>query len=680
MVGVIFNGERSKGSFEISIIATMFFSDTLSMVSFCKASFKIFLPIIFLLIASDELLANESNVPVVEWKRTSENLLVSGSFRIHHDSSGKMDVNQFLEVVQSGNLNSLENGRYSKGIDSGAYWLLLSFEVIDQGWSPKHILSRTGSIKEADFYLFSGEKLLESGSSGYASFFTGRQLAHTTHYTFPQLDAGRYDLVIRLHTINDYDMHFNMVNENEFMRSVIFLYSFIMFYIGGLLILIVFHLLLYFRLNDVAYLFYSAFAGCMLLFAITYSGVVDYWLQNLGYYPVGDYSVYFRGLTHVFAVLFAMAFLKEGINEKKSHWSLKVILVYLVGYLGAVALFSHDLGVVGLIKVNEGIVSLVILWRAFTSWRCGFRPAGIYLLAWLVFLSSIIFWGAASGGLFHKNMLIHFFPLVGNLVEISIMAIALSMRMGAIRDAQVIANQNAIRSQHFETLVRVLCHDISNPLSVALESIKQIEYSDDQVSAKEKFIPYVKRSLEKINSLVSQMRILSAVKGGKYNSKLQAVDLGAIVQNVEENFADRLRRKNINLEIRCEKGVMIMADAVSLEQQILNNLMSNAIKFSFAGGRIEVSVGAQGKAAYLRVRDHGTGIAKDRLAHLFDGTVSTTSPGTENEQGTGFGLPIVKSFVEMYGGKISVTTQGSNEHDRGTEFTVTFPLLMKKQQ
>ena len=95
-------------------------------------------------------------------------------------------------------------------------------------------------------------------------------------------------------------------------------------------------------------------------------------------------------------------------------------------------------------------------------------------------------------------------------------------------------------------------------------------------------------------------------------------------------------------------------DPTSLEHQVINNLISNAIKFSFVGGEIIVTVAGNNGSITSCVRDYGTGMPDDVLHKIFDTREPTTRVGTANEKGTGFAMPVVHSYIELYGGKISV--------------------------
>ena len=115
--------------------------------------------------------------------------------------------------------------------------------------------------------------------------------------------------------------------------------------------------------------------------------------------------------------------------------------------------------------------------------------------------------------------------------------------------------------------------------------------------------------------------------------------------------------------------IYIYADEDMLNSIVLN-LITNAIKFSNRGGEITISTNCQNGFANISVKDNGVGMDEQTLKRIFKLDSNKSTPGTENETGTGLGLLIVKEFVEKHGGSIKVISQPS----KGSNFTFTIPL------
>ncbi|NRA46218.1 MAG: ATP-binding protein [Oligoflexales bacterium] len=121
------------------------------------------------------------------------------------------------------------------------------------------------------------------------------------------------------------------------------------------------------------------------------------------------------------------------------------------------------------------------------------------------------------------------------------------------------------------------------------------------------------------------------------------------------------------------KSFVVSAEPVSLLNDVINNLLTNAIKFSYDNGTITVKCYLSQDWKVVEIIDKGMGIPKNLIGKLFDYYKSTSRLGTQGEKGTGFGLPLVKSFMDAYHGCIDVkSTEKGKGEGHGTTFTLKF--------
>jgi two-component system CheB/CheR fusion protein len=123
------------------------------------------------------------------------------------------------------------------------------------------------------------------------------------------------------------------------------------------------------------------------------------------------------------------------------------------------------------------------------------------------------------------------------------------------------------------------------------------------------------------------------------------------------------------------ESVHVAGDAARLEQ-VLNNLVDNALKYTPPGGTVTVTTGRAGRDAVLRVRDTGRGISADELARVFDLFVQGPQALDRTRGGLGLGLTLVKRLVELHGGSVAAVSEGPG---RGSEFTVRLPALARAE-
>lgn len=154
-----------------------------------------------------------------------------------------------------------------------------------------------------------------------------------------------------------------------------------------------------------------------------------------------------------------------------------------------------------------------------------------------------------------------------------------------------------------------------------------------------------------------------------------AVDLGTFIDDhIRRYFPEQLHNKNIQIHCGVESGLQITIDAVAL-RRIMDNLISNAIKFSLPGKSIFVRILSVDQAVYISVQDQGPGISKSDQQKLFRKFQKLSARPTAGESSTGLGLAIVKSLVEQIKGEINV----NSELGKGTEFVIRLPRVAKTQ-
>lgn len=212
------------------------------------------------------------------------------------------------------------------------------------------------------------------------------------------------------------------------------------------------------------------------------------------------------------------------------------------------------------------------------------------------------------------------------------------------------------QGQKIDDLFRVLFHDLANPLgriTIGLSIAKrQMEKGESN-----RGIDIATSAADSMLDITQNIRKMYAVRKGKANVDLSLTSLNSAVEYVQKIFTNELDRKKLELLYDFEKfsEVKILVEPVSFKNQVLGNLISNAIKFSPIGSQIMINAqkGSNG-TVIVSVSDQGIGIPASLQSQLFDINKKTSRPGTEGEQGSGFGMNIMKSFVDMYGGQIEI--------------------------
>ena len=231
-----------------------------------------------------------------------------------------------------------------------------------------------------------------------------------------------------------------------------------------------------------------------------------------------------------------------------------------------------------------------------------------------------------------------------------------------------IQRQNDERKQ----LLHVLCHDLANPFASMISCLDMINDGDSFLKLKNSLLDTATNGL----NLIDMVRRIRSLEEKGIADLARPVELLPLVMKAQILLQQRFSAKNVSLAVAVPAGVVINVEEVSFVNSVLNNLLSNAIKFSSSGSTVSIDA-LQTNETVIRIIDSGIGMPPEILNHLFDIRKMTSRPGTAGETGTGFGMPLVRRFVESAGGSIKVESRDIVRFpdDHGTVVTLTLPLV-----
>ncbi|MCU6501803.1 response regulator [Rugamonas sp. A1-17] len=231
--------------------------------------------------------------------------------------------------------------------------------------------------------------------------------------------------------------------------------------------------------------------------------------------------------------------------------------------------------------------------------------------------------------------------------------------------------QSAERQNHAkDEFLAMLGHELRNPLSAISSAASLIGLpgvSADGVGRARKII---QRQSQHLGSIVDDLLDLSRAMSGKILLNRAPLDLAALVAQTLETYRATGRSADYELVNDLDPG-WVEGDATRLEQ-IASNLIDNALKYTPAGGRIEVRTWTENDDVVLSVRDTGVGIAADLLPHVFDVFVQGSSTLDRSQGGLGIGLSLVRRLAELHGGDIAADSKGPGG---GSTFTLRLPRI-----
>jgi signal transduction histidine kinase len=222
-----------------------------------------------------------------------------------------------------------------------------------------------------------------------------------------------------------------------------------------------------------------------------------------------------------------------------------------------------------------------------------------------------------------------------------------------------------------DDFLATLSHELRTPLNAMLGWVQLLRVHSDDADMRNHAIDVVERNARTQVQIVADMLDVSRIITGQMNLALSCVDLPSIVRGGCEALSAAAAAKNVDLQVEIEPlDADVYGDAARL-QQVVWNLVSNGIKFTPAGGRVNVRLSGNESHAEISVRDTGVGIAPDVLPFVFDRFRQADSSLTRPFGGLGLGLAIVRHLVELHGGSVYASSAGTGA---GAAFAIRLPL------
>jgi signal transduction histidine kinase/ActR/RegA family two-component response regulator len=223
-----------------------------------------------------------------------------------------------------------------------------------------------------------------------------------------------------------------------------------------------------------------------------------------------------------------------------------------------------------------------------------------------------------------------------------------------------------------DEFLALLSHELRTPLGSALVWLELLRAEPLEKGAR-RAVDMIQRSARQLSDLIDQLLDMSRTVAGKLSFEKQTTDLVAVVEDVVAAAAPEAAAKGVQLEANIERPLdRLWADPGRL-RQALGNLVSNAIKFTPAGGTVGVRLEHAGSVARVQVTDTGAGIAADVLPYIFERFRLGDTKSTRAQGGLGIGLAIAQYISEQHEGTLRAASEGPG---RGSVFTLDLPLRL----
>lgn len=465
-----------------------------------------------------------------------------------------------------------------------------------------------------------------------------------------------------------FDGYFQTMSESTFhYRESRGLYIY-MLYIGAFVALIVYNLLLYISLGDVIYLYYCSSALFVHLAGLSVTGILDFAAAPLHISP-SEYQLFYTGMAVLTTLLFSARFYSISTYSRSITVVFQFLMAFsLINVLAYIGPWEKLFGGAYLGYVIDGIAPLSIfamLAGGIVSYRKGNVMAKFYLVSWgCLFAGALIYFGHYAG-IFSRNMISSNGILIGNLLEMLGFSLGMAYKISILDQEKNEALIRARGKSEYQRMVRVLLHDLSNPVGliqyyVGLKSSRPEEFEAKSAKAWDK----IRFGLTKLTEIISFHREQEV----QINKLTRTVSLSPILLRevfieVELMFEERLEMKGLKLNFEGPMDIFVKAERVSFINEVMSNIISNAIKFSPPGGVITIVTNTakeNGKdIVYIHVRDEGKGFSPEQIKSFEKDHFLESTLGTKGEKGSGFGLSLIKGYMEVYEGEMNLLASGS---------------------
>lgn len=235
--------------------------------------------------------------------------------------------------------------------------------------------------------------------------------------------------------------------------------------------------------------------------------------------------------------------------------------------------------------------------------------------------------------------------------------------------------ENTIESR--DTLYSVIAHDLRSPLG----SLKMMNNAILMMVDKNQISPEVYEMLQMMNKTSEEIFLLldNLLKWAKNRLKKQNIykqetDINSVISSTAEMYIPMASQKGVSIRLLDLDKELVGSIDIDMIKTVVRNLISNAIKFSFEGGTVDISTRIEGTSVIVSVKDSGKGIKKEDQEKLLKANTHFTSYGTNNEKGSGLGLMLCKDFVELHDGKLWF----ESEDGKGSTFFFSLKALSKE--
>lgn len=487
------------------------------------------------------------------------------------------------------------------------------------------------------------------------------------------------DIYLKVTTRGGVVVPISFFTNDSFHISDAELYGFELMFIGLLIGMLTYNLMLCFLVKDKAYLYYAFYIFFVILWATHMNGILyQFFFREDGF--VGTYAIgLFISCAGIFGTLFTVQFLDKKHRNKKAIYVRNGIICSWI-FLN-ILIFFIPLGIY-FKSVTFGVIinAAFLLYLASSAAFRGSYSAKVYLFSWGIALSCVVYYTLMILGYISATKLGTHIAKIGIASESILLSIALASKLREIETQKINNFLKYRRKAKTLSLIKDeflanTAHELKTPLHgiIGLTNSLLVSPSNDFSDEVKKNLSLISRSGKRLSFLINDILDLVRLKHKDISLNIQLVDPFPVIEQVLSLLDPMVVKPNVKIVNAIpQNGPWIRCDENRL-YQIFFNLISNSIKFTH-NGSITISSKIIGEKILFSIHDTGIGIDNENKERIFDRfeQVGSSSKSLYNN-GVGLGLPIAKKLIELHSGSLELFSGAG----KGTLITFSLPYAMR---
>jgi signal transduction histidine kinase len=526
---------------------------------------------------------------------------------------------------------------------------------------------------------------------------------------------------LRFRTTSSMNIPLYIWSQNALMQSISREQLVVGLYYGALVVILIYNLFLFIGIRDINYLYYIFFIAGQIMYQFTLNGLSFQYLWQDAIWWANNCLPCFMSFATFWAVFFARSFLESKENAPTFEKLYLVVLPILALSAVTPLVLSYSLS----IKISTFLAMVVapfLIFNAVIELKNGYEPAQYFAISWIAFITGVILYTFKTFGWLPSNAFTNLTIQIGSVLQVLLLSLALVGKFNVMRKEHYKAQQELVKAQmktlegerarqdaeiyrlrnvelaqaykdveqkneemsHLNESLRelnnekneflgIVAHDLKNPLSNISMLGKVLSEDAKTLSSEEvrEFAEDIRTASGRMFELITNLLDVNAIENKAVRITPIPFDLTEVAQHVANDYRGRAELKQLRMLLEMPpENTMVFADKSST-LQIVDNLVSNAVKYSPFGKNITIRLSKEENRVCFEVEDEGQGLSEEDKHKLFGKFARLSARPTGGEHSTGLGLSIAKKLAEAMNGDISC----ASELGKGATFILSLPAL-----